>query len=124
MVTIADGILAFCKEVRARAIYVEDHAFGKGGRNANQTIEMTGVVKARLFDDWGAVVLPVASASARKTLLQNLVRSEVKAWVVKNVRRLGGPAMKWTPDEIDAFCIMNHGLMLEGGVAMTYEAEP
>lgn len=120
MVNIADGVLAFCKETQARAVYVEDHAFGMGGRSANQTIEMTGIVKARLFDDWGVVVVPVASASARKTLLQHLVRSDVKKWVVKNVRRLGKESLHWSDDEIDAFVIMNHGLMVQGGTAMTF----
>lgn len=127
MVSIADGILEFCREVQARFVYCEDHAFGAGGRNANQTIEMTGIVKARLFDEWGVVVQPIVVSSARKTLLQHVPRGVgkgfAKKFTVRNVKRLGGPTASWTEDEVDAFVVTNHGLMLLGGTAMTFEGE-
>lgn len=123
---IADAVFDFCKAHQARAVYVENHAFGAGGARANETIEMTGIVKAKLFDDWGIVVEPVVASSARKTLLQKLPsprgqkRGALKAWVVANVRRLGGPALGWSEDEVDAFVCANMGLMLRGGTAMTF----
>ena len=105
MILIADAVVDFCKEVRASIVYVEDHAFGAGGQNANQTVEMTGVVKVRVYEALGIAAMPVAASSCRKTMLQKLVRSNVKKWVVRNVRRLGGPALKWTDDEIDSFVV-------------------
>jgi hypothetical protein len=47
----------------------------------------------------------------------------VKAFAVRNVKRLGGPASGWTDDQIDAFVIMNHGVMLQGGTALTFPGE-
>lgn len=129
MIDIADGVIKFCHEVQARGVFLEDHAFGMGGQNANQTIEMTGIVKAWLREHWGVAAIPVASASARKTLLQHVPSSRgqpkgfVKKFVARNVQRLGPVAQAWTLDEIDAFVVANHGLMVRGGVAMTFMGE-
>jgi hypothetical protein len=121
MVTIADALLAFCKDVQARRIYIEDHAFGLASTsNANQTIEMTGVVKALLYTEWGIAPEPIHSAKARKILLQQLPRKDVKKFAQRNVKLLGGQVAEWTEDEIDAFVIANAGIMLAGGVAMTF----
>lgn len=129
MIEIADGVIEFCRDVQARAVFMENHAFGMGGANANRTIEMTGIVKAWLRDQWATTGVPVHSASARKTLLQNVPNGRgekkgfVKAYVARNVRRLGGPTLAWTEDEIDAFVVANHGLMVSGHVAMTFSGE-
>ena len=124
--TICDGLLDFCREVQARHVYIENHAFGAGGARAYETIEMTGTVKKALFEDWGVVLEPIAAVTARKTLLQQLPslrgrpRGFMKAHVVRNVKRLGGPTEAWTDDDVDAFVVANHGLMVRGHVALTF----
>jgi hypothetical protein len=129
MITIADGVIEFCTLVQARHVYLEDHAFGAGGANANQTIEMTGIVKGWLRDQWGVTAIPVHASSARKTLLQHVLsprgqpKGWVKKWVANNVRRLGGPILEWTEDEIDAFVIANHALMIQRGMSMSFLGE-
>lgn len=121
MALISDALLAFCKEVQARKIYIEDHAFGLASTsNANQTIEMTGGCKLALFNDWGAVAEPIHSSRARKILLQQLPRKGAKEYAQRNVKRLGCVVATWTEDEIDAFVIANAGIMLAGGVAMSF----
>lgn len=121
IVTIADGVLAFCQRVQARKVYVEAYAFSQGGRNATQLAELGGAVKSRLYDEWGIAACPIVASSARKILLQKLPRSDIKKFVTNNVKRLGGRALGWTHDEIDALVIANAGLMREGGLAMTFE---
>lgn len=123
MLEIADGIFEFCRTVQARHVWIEQHAFGAQGRNANQTIEMTGIVKAKLYEDWGIVVVPIVASSARKILLQRLPRKDVKKFAVRNIKRLGGQAATWTDDQCDAFCVVNAALMKIGGTAMTFLGE-
>jgi hypothetical protein len=105
---------------RVSAVYVEDYAYGGNVQTGMAIAEMTGIVKDELYVKAGLCPIPVMNTSARKTLLQKLVRSDVKAWVGLNVKRLGPIANAWTGDQIDAFVVVNHGLMLEGGTAMSF----
>lgn len=121
MLDIADAIVSFCHEVRAQRVYIEDHAFGLASTaNANKTIEMTGIVKAWVKCKVGIAPEPIHSAKARKILLQQLPRKGAKEYAQRNVKRLGTYVAKWTEDEIDAFVIANAGIMLAGGVAMSF----
>ncbi len=128
MSDIADTILTFCKKVQARKIFIEDHAYGsQGTSNASKIVELTGYVKGYLWDSWGVVPNPIASASARKTLLQHLPLGELrkrkiplKKYVVRNVRRLGAFTEFWSEDEIDAFVTANGGYARAGFTAMSF----
>lgn len=121
MVRIANTIVAFCRSVNAGRVFIEDHAFGLSStNNANQTIEMTGIVKAAIYTEIGSAVEPVHASRARKILLQQLPRKDIKKFAQANVKRLGGVVQSWSEDEIDSFVIANAGIMLTGGVAMTF----
>lgn len=120
MMKIADDIVGFCHRVGARRVFIEDHAFGLASTaNANQTIEMTGIVKAAVKLSIGCAPIPIHSAKARSILLQKLPRKGAKDFAQRNVKRLKG-VTTWTEDEIDAFVVANAGIMLSGGVAMSF----
>lgn len=118
---IATAIADFCEG--ADAVYVEEYAFSSMSKRAHSLGEVGGVVKLELFRRSGRSPTPVTASTARKTMLQKLPRAGVKPFTMRNVRRLGPPANKWTEDQIDAFVTMNHGVMLEGGVALTFLGE-
>lgn len=102
-------------------IFIEDYAFSSTSAHVRTVAEVTGVIKRDVFREIGMVVQPIVAAHARKILLQKLPRMKgLKGWIVKNVRRLGGQAIVWTEDEIDAFVIANAGLMKMGGVACSF----
>lgn len=121
---ISHDVVVFCLTARARHVGIEDYAYGAGGANAMQVVELTGVVKHEILDTLHFAATPIPASSARKVLLQRLPRlgsGKLKPWVVANVRRLGGPANMWTDDECDAFVIANTVLMHAGGTAMTFD---
>jgi hypothetical protein len=120
---IARDVVAFCRRVRAAYVAVEDYAYGAGGARALELGELGGVVKDALLRELGLEAHPVGSSSARKVLLQRVPRlpaGKTKPWVVRNVRRLGGPALGWTEDECDAFVVANWALERAGGVALSF----
>lgn len=126
---IAERIVEFCQEHHASVVGVEDYAFSQGQSRAHALGELGGVVKLAVWKKLHLTPLPIVASTARKTLLQQLPnlrgkgKGYLKAWVAHNVRRLAGPTANWSEDEIDAFVIANHRLMMVGGVAMTYEPE-
>lgn len=120
MIRIADGVVAFCKANPAEGIYIEDHAYKAQTSRATETHEMTGVVKADVFRAIGLPVIPIQAPTARKILLQKLPRSNVKQWVEDNVRRLGGEAVYWTADQVDAVVVANAGADLLGWTALSF----
>lgn len=118
---IANKLADFC--AGADVVYVEEYAFSARASRAHSIGEVGGAVKLRLFERLGKAPRPIPPATARKTMLQKLPRAEVKPFVVRNVRRLGAPADKWTDDQIDAFVILNHGVMLQGGTPLSFLGE-
>jgi archaellum biogenesis ATPase FlaH len=115
---IAHDVSVFCINVHAVHVSTETYAFNAGGAHAHELAELGGVVKHQLLDGLNIVTDSIPAATARKTMLQKLPRSDVKAFVTRNVRRLGGLALEWTHDEIDALVICNHALMKAGFVAV------
>lgn len=123
---IAHDVKQFCVLHHAEFIAAEDYAYGAGGQHTTPIIELGGVVKNLILSTFDLGVERVSASSARKTLLQHvprLGRGETKPWVVRNVKRLGGPAAKWTDDECDAFVIANAALELAGGTALSFPGE-
>jgi len=118
---IVNRLADFCTD--ATDIHLEEYAFAASGAHAHAIGEVGGSLKLWFRKHLDRDPLPVHSAAARKTMLQKLPRSEVKKFVVRNVKRLGSPATGWTDDQIDAFVVMNHGVMLAGGVALTFAGE-
>lgn len=106
------------------AIYFEQYAFSQGQSKAHALGENGGIIKSLIRQKVKLTPEAVVASSARKTLLGKCPNSGAKEYVRKNVRRLEGSAREWGDDEIDAFVIANHGLMLCGGVAMTFEGVP
>lgn len=117
---IADGVVQFC--AAASHVYVEEMAFAQSGSHAREVAELTGAIKHRLYRDLGLVAVPIVASRARKVLLQKLPRKDMKAWVVANVKRLPG-TKDWSPDTVDAFVVMNAGLEMAGGTAMSFAGE-
>lgn len=120
---IAKRIVDFCKQRNAEAVYVEEYAFAQGRSRAHALGELGGEVKRQARRRLGFAVQPIVASQARKTLLMKVPRAKSKVFVIRNVQRLGGQTKYWTDDEIDAFVIANHGLMLRGGVAMGFDGE-
>lgn len=122
---IAHDVSLFCVNHKARHVYAEDHAFGAGGASSARTKEMTGIVKAELYDDHDLVVVPVQAARARSVLLGRVPRQgkgKTKGYILRNVRRLPWTTY-WNDDQCDAFTIANYGVMVSGGTAMTFPGE-
>jgi hypothetical protein len=119
--SISLAIRVFCEENPVRAVYVEDYAYAQHSQSIAGLHESGGIVKRDLYRSLGRAPIPVTASTARKTLLQKLPRQNgIKQWVEANVRRLKGEAIYWNGDEIDAFVIANHGLMLEGGTPLSF----
>jgi Holliday junction resolvasome RuvABC endonuclease subunit len=126
---IVERIMEFCQQHSPVALGVEEYAYSQGQSRSHALGELGGVVKLAVWKRLHITPLPVVASTARKTLLQKLPnlrgkkKGYLKTWVVHNVQRLEGPTLRWTADEIDAFVIANHRLMMVGGMAMTYEPE-
>jgi len=120
---IAHDVCVFCVNVRMKHLAVEEYAFSASGARARAIAEMVGVVKHEVLEMFDMGLPPIPPATARKVLLQKLPRADVKEFTYRNVRRLGGPALEWTEDEVDAFVIANTVLMHAGGTAMTFPGE-
>src|SRR5262249_2191330 len=116
---IADEIVRFCRKNNAIAVALEEFAFSQGQSRAHALGELGGVVKHELRRNLGITPIPITASRARKILLQRLPRSEVKGYVVYNVKRLEGTSL-WTNDEVDSFCVANALLMMVGGTCMTF----
>ena len=117
---IAIGLVAFCKENPTDAIGVEDHAFALGGAGAAKTRELHGAVKLAFRREMGIAVVPINISTGRKTLLQKCPQKGAKQFTEDNVRRLKGEALYWNADEVDAFVVANHMVMLEGGTPLSF----
>ena len=117
---IANGISTFLIHHKVSGIYVEDHAFGLGGAGAAKTRELHGAVKLALWRCFEIPVVPVNISTGRKTLLQKCPQKGAKQFTEDNVRRLKGEALYWDADQVDAFVVMNHGVMLEGGTPLSF----
>jgi hypothetical protein len=113
IIDIRDRVLDFCKSVQAKRITVEAYAFSASGK-ITMLAELCGVVKIDLWENWGVSVESVHASSARKLLLQKLPARDSKLFVKVNVQRLGGPALGWTMDQIDALVVANHALSTVG----------
>lgn len=121
MILIAESIVGWIVNVgEVKAVYVEDYAFSMRSSSISGLHESGGVVKVEIYRRLKLVPKPVPSSSCRKTLLQKLPRADVKKFTEQNVRRLKGEALYWNGDEVDAFCVANHGMMLEGGTPLSF----
>ncbi len=133
---IAKGIAEFCRALTPHGlapvhVFVEQYAFSRGQAHSHLLGECGGIVKYRLWRKLNLVAMPVINTSARKTLLGIIPKKDpvtkkaikAKEIVWKNVRRLGGSACEWTNDEVDAFVVANHGIMLLGGTPMSFPCE-
>lgn len=124
---IADGVLAFCREVEATHVGYEEYAHNMSAqKNAAMTRELGGVVKDRLFVGWTVVPVAIVASSARKILLGVIPKQgkgQTKPYVVRNVKRLGAPVDGWTDDEIDAFVVANAMLERAGSTALFFQGE-
>lgn len=120
---IAVGVVKFCKEMNATAVFAEEYAFSRKNSQAHALGEGGGCVKLEVWRCLKIVTVPIVASSARKTLLERCPQKDPKSFVQYNVQRLGGPTLKWTGDEIDAFVIANHGLGIAGGLVMSYPGE-
>lgn len=118
---ISNALARFCED--ATVVYVEQYAFTSMTTRAHSIGEVGGAVKLQCYADHGLAPIPIPPATARKTMLGKLPRKDVKKWTVRNVHRLGAPATGWTEDQIDAFVIMNHGVMLQGATALSFDGE-
>lgn len=104
-------------------VFIEEYAFSKKSSSATGLHELGGVVKDRLFT-LGVPFSTVTASEARKTLLQKVPQKGSKEFTEDNVRRLGGEALYWNVDEIDAVVVANHGLMLMGWTPLSFEGTP
>lgn len=121
LLLIANRLADFC--ATADHVFIEEYAFSASQAHAHAIGEIGGVVKVWLRNRLNLDAVPVQASSARKTMLQKCPNKDAKKFVVRNVKRLGSPATGWTDDQIDAFVVMNHGVMLQGGVALTFAGE-
>lgn len=117
---IAYGLVGFCKENPTDAVGCEDHAFGMGGAGAAKVRELHGAVKLAFRRELAIAVRPINISTGRKTLLQKCPQKGAKQFTEDNVRRLKGAALYWNADEVDAFCVANHMVMLEGGTPLSF----
>lgn len=124
---IAHDISVFCVNVRAMRIAIEEYAYAMKSANIHQVIECGGMVKADILNTLDLDVYPVQASAARKILLQHVPgkmgQGKTKPWVIKNVKRLGGPTLAWTEDECDAFVVANTVLEHAGAVALSFPGE-
>lgn len=120
---IARAVAAFCRAHRTVAVGVEGYAFGMRSTSSHALAELGGAVKLALWEELGLAAHPVAASAARKILLQRLPRRNVKEWTEENVRRLGGVAIYWTHDEVDAFTICNYQVMVQGWIPLSFEGK-
>lgn len=124
MERIARSVALFCLARRPVAVYVEQYAFSKANStSAVQLHECGGIVKHFVREALGLPVIAVTASAARKTLLQKLPKKDSKQFTEDNVRRLGGAAVYWSGDEVDAFVVANHGARLQGWVPLSYEGK-
>lgn len=117
---IAQGIVNCLSGWPTKAVAVEDHAFGMGGAGSAKVRELHGAVKLAIWRALGIAVLPVNISTGRKTLLQKCPQKGAKQFTADNVRRLKGDAIYWDADQVDAFVIANHMVMLEGGTPLSF----
>ena len=123
LVSIVDAVVEFCQRRKAKYVFVEGYAFSAMLSRAHSLGELGGVVKKDVYIRLQKVVTPIVVSRARKILLQKLPRADSKKFTIKNVKRLEGPSWGWSEDECDSFVIANAGLMMTGGVAMTFPGE-
>lgn len=124
MIYIADSIVTWAEErTGVKAMFVEDYAFQIRSASAAPLHELGGIVKRECYVRLGLALTPVNISSGRKTLLQKLPGKGAKEFTERNVRRLKGEALYWNNDEVDAFVVANHGVMLSGGTPLSFEGQ-
>jgi len=119
-------IAGFCLKMRTQRVGIEDYAYSAKSAHQHQTFECGGHLKVEILELLDLEVHTIAASSARKTLLgvvPRLGQGQTKPWVVRNVKRLGGPTEAWTDDECDAFVVANRVLADAGGVALAFDGE-
>jgi Holliday junction resolvasome RuvABC endonuclease subunit len=115
-IRITSEIMKFANMWRPQEVHVEEYAFNQSARGTRDIAELGGMVKHQLATQLGLVPTPVVASSARKILLGNLPRRDVKDAVMVFLHRMGLPH-DWTEDEADAFVIANYAASAIGGFA-------
>lgn len=116
LISIANGVVAFCLTNDVRNVWIEHYAFGArfGGPILG---ELGGAVKLELRKAGVRKISVVHSSSARKTLLGKVPRVDQKRTVQRLLQRLEAPFAK-DGDLVDAFVVANHGMSMAGFCAM------
>lgn len=117
---IASGLTRWCSRLPIAGIYIESYAFSMKSKASTALHELGGVIRIDLYRCLDTVVQEVTASACRKTLLQRLPKADSKKFTERNVRRLGGAALEWNGDEVDAFVVANHGLMLQGWTPLSF----
>ena len=111
---------------------IEQYAFSRNNAQASRLMELGGVVRMRLFQEWALVATVVAASSARKLLLGKVPRSDQKIAVQVALYKAGAPLDpklvegrvkrprhatpgKWEENVCDAFVCSNFLLAELGG---------
>lgn len=120
---IAHDVSVFCINAKATRIAAEGYAFAASSSSVTKLAELGGAVRVDVLESLDIAIESIPASRGRKILLQNCPKKDSKKFVVRNVKRLGGPTKKWTEDECDAFVCANAMLMHAGGIAMTFYGE-
>lgn len=116
---IREWLRGLSKKHIVERVFIEEYAFSRNSSSATGLHELGGVVKNVLLEA-SFHFTSVTASSARKTLLQKLPKKDIKAFTEDNVRRLAGEALYWNADEVDAFVVANHGMMLMGWTPLSF----
>jgi hypothetical protein len=111
---IADFAEAVVHEMRSPhppQVFVEAYGFSRNTQHGSRIMESGGIVKARLYERFRVVMLPVVAASARKFFLGfNPTRPKYNAKVVIQ-DALHKCKMPYHGEDVaDAFLVANYGL--------------
>ncbi len=82
------------------------------------------MVRNDIYRHTGHAPITVTASSARKTMLQRVPQKGSKEFTEDNVRKLGGEALYWNADMVDAVVCANHGLRLQGWVHVSFPGTP
>jgi len=134
---IAEAIVTCLQAHGVTKVWIEDYAYGKGDARSHQLGELGGVVKAALYRE-GIEFAAVVASSARANvgcfsaprrpkgeprLPKHLRPPSLKEQVHAALRAMGAP-QDWTADELDAWVVMNHGLIRGGHGGILVPREP
>lgn len=116
------GIITELGRANVRKVIAEDYAFTRNITSTTPLRESGGIVKYRLWRQFGIVVDTVPSTKARKLFLGKLPRADVKLVVQDKLFNVCGAPKTWTEDVCDAFVVAQYALSECGGKVLTLHA--